>query len=103
MGGRIGWEGRQRTRERRERENVQRRGSEKGMENGRVERGRRPVKEGGEARRGKNLEMQHGGRESVAIITKGRQLNANTPGRRRGRLVDLMPPRRPRVANRYDD
>lgn len=44
--------------------------------------------------------MQHGGRESVAIITKGRQLNANTPGRGRGRPVDLVPPRRPRVANR---
>lgn len=34
--------------------------------------------EEGEFARGKNLEMQHGGRESVAIITKGRQLNANT-------------------------
>lgn len=31
--------------------------------------------------RGKKLEMQHGGWESVAIITKGRQLNANTSGR----------------------
>lgn len=92
---------RKRDKERREREVAAKKGEREGYGEW---KGRKGGTNGGwrreGARRGKNLEMQHGGRESVAIITKGRQLNANTPGRGRGRPADLVPPRKPRVANR---
>lgn len=56
----------------REREDVREQEREKdGVEGDRAEMGRGSLG-------GKKLEMQHGGWESVAIITKRRQLNANS-------------------------
>lgn len=67
----MGEERRGRGRER-EREDVREQEREKdGVEGDRAEMGRGSLG-------GKKLEMQHGGWESVAIITKRRQLNANS-------------------------